>query len=279
MHRTFTPSSPSKSRSSSPIKPHPVQTQAVTGPQSNIKQAGLTENLDIIDKETKSQLDTKPAHSKPQLKTKVPSSQVKRVAGKQAPAKEIDHTHGKTLTEEKATESQNEEKNVQQSEQNTDAPDSIIKQLDLTLESDTEVSDNVDDKLETASVAVSVTTDLKTEVTDTEFADFEDIDSCIATSIGTETLKLDPDTMSPSKSPEQEHALTASSFDTDKVEDALEPEPDELESSGSLTVEGNIANVWFGLPALYNITGHLIPSFHQCVCVKQILAAGFLSIY
>ena len=117
----------------------------------------------------------------------------------------------------------------------------IVNEDGLKLDFDSDTSDKGEDRADTASVAQSAISDFKTEVTETELNDLGDTDSCIATSIGTELLKLDSARFTPSKMSEHDFTNLSTMSDTDKSQDVSTSglDKDDLETPRSMSSEGN----------------------------------------
>lgn len=248
--RNLTPSSPSKSRSSSPLKSNisplqttpKIETQVVSNEKEGQKDSGQGQT------ESGEALELKPAPSRPQPKPKLATGLRKRVSDRQHIAKEADHSHRKQSTvdtllptpaaADTSVETQDADKDDEK-ENVTETPATREVKLDF----DSDASDKFDNKVDTGSVAMSATFELRSEVTEVEFHDLEDVDSCLATSVGTEMLKLDSDRFSPSKASENDFTFVTSLSNTDKSQDLSGLDLDDLERPRSMMSEGNNSSI------------------------------------
>lgn len=234
MLRIMTPS-PTKSRSTSPTKPNTLPSQTVPTKTDEIQA-----NTDINGTEVKHDTEPTPTAAKPQLKSK-PTTIIKKE--KKMPVRERDHTHKKPLPTDSALDPSAETTN-KESKETGDSTDNVTPISDTQLDNETEQEEKADEKLDSVSDILPVADEERTEDNEIELGGFEDIDSCLATSsAGTETVKLDTDIQSPTKSSEHEFTFvtTLSNYDIDKREEIKDGDQDDLERSRS--PEGNHGNM------------------------------------
>lgn len=234
MLRIMTPS-PTKSRSTSPTKSNTSQSQTIP-----TKTEEIEANIDNTGAEIKHETELTLMAAKPQLKSK-PATIIKKE--KKMPVRERDHTHRKALPTDSALDSPTDTTN-KESKDTGDSTDNVTAASDTQIDNETELEDKTDEKLDSISDILPVADEERTEDNEIELGGFEDVDSCLAlSSVDTETVKLDPDIQSPTKSSEHEFTFvtTLSNYDIDKSEEIKDGDQDDLERSRS--PEGNHGNM------------------------------------